>query len=115
MKWLLAFVFFLFLSSPVSSQTQLQVILNTDVRIDSVYVVHWTDKEVAHLPFTNNMTIKFKTRGIDFYHLNYMARGKNYYTPLMLDTGHIKIISHLDDKKIFLYAIILFKNMKKKN
>jgi len=105
MKWLTAFVFLLFLSLPVSSQTQLQLILNTDVPVDSVYVVRWTDKEVAHLPFKDTLTIKFKTRGIDFYHLNYTSNGKVYYTPLMLDTGHITIISHLDDKKIIVDSV----------
>ena len=51
--------------------------------------------------------MNFKTRGIDFYHLNYtMGDGKPYYVPLFLDTGKIKIVSHIENDKLVIDSVI---------
>ena len=82
----LLFIFFLF--APGTSQTRLQLILRTDKPIDSLLIIHWTDKEVSRVAYRDTLYVNFKTRGIDFYHLNYtIADGKPYYAPLFLDTG----------------------------
>jgi hypothetical protein len=104
-KLLLTFIFFIFLSFSVRSQTHLQLILNTDQPVDSAFIVHWTDREAIWLAFKDTLEINFKTRGIDFYHLNYIANGKNYFTSVFLDKGNIKIISHLDDKRIIVDSV----------
>ena len=75
------------LVNSAATQTQLQLVLHTNKLIDSAVVVHWTNREVAWLPFKDTLQVNFKTRGIDFYHLNYMTKGKNYFAALFLDTG----------------------------
>jgi len=101
----LSFSFFLFGSA--TSQTQLQLILNTDKPIDSLLIIHWTDKEVGRFLFGDTLYVNFKTRGIDFYHLNYtMGEGKLYYVPLFLDTGNIKIVSHIENEKLVIDSVI---------
>ena len=87
---LLVLAFLFFLTIPSKSQTHLQLILHTDKAIDSAMIIHWTDREIAWLPFKDTLQVEFKTRGIDFYHLNYkIGNGKNYFAPLFLDTGKI--------------------------
>lgn len=101
----LLFIFFLF--APGTSQTRLQLILRTDKPIDSLLIIHWTDKEVSRLAYTDTLYVNFKTRGIDFYHLNYtIADGKPYYAPLFLDTGTIKVISHIENEKLVVDSVI---------
>lgn len=92
-------------TSSAKCQTHLQLILNTNIPVDSVFVVHWTDQEKSWLPFKDTLDINFKTRGINFYHLNYVAKDQIYFAPLFLDTGHIKIISHLDNGKLVIDTV----------
>lgn len=87
--------------SPVAN-THLQLILNTDKPVDSAFIVHWTDREMIWLPFKDTLKVNFKTRGIDFYHLNYTAKGKNYFAALFLDSGNIKIVSHIENEKVII-------------
>lgn len=102
-KWLAVFTFILFPAFSAKSQTQLQLILNTEETVDSAFIIHWTDKEAIWLPFKDTLEVNFKTRGIDYYHLNYiMANGKNYFASLILDTGNIKIISHTENEKLII-------------
>src|SRR6185369_15362867 len=97
--FVLAFIFFL--AGSATAQTELQFILHTSKPIDSAMIIHWTDREVARLPFKDTLNLHFKTRGIDFYHLNYkIADGQNYFVPLFLDTGRIKIVSHIENEKL---------------
>jgi thiol-disulfide isomerase/thioredoxin len=103
---LLAFLSIFFLSTSATSQTQLQLILHTNKPIDSLLIIHWTDKEVSRLPYRDTLYVNFKTRGIDFYHLNYtMGDGKPYYVPLFLDTGRIKIVSHIENEKLVIDSV----------
>jgi hypothetical protein len=96
-----------FLSLSATSQTQLQLILHTNKPIDSLLIIHWTDKEIGRLPYNDTMYVDFRTRGIDFYHLNYiMGDGRPYYTPLFLDTGKIKIVSHIENEKLVVDSVI---------
>jgi hypothetical protein len=104
---LLLLVFCFFLAISVKAQTQLQLILHTSKKIDSAVIVHWTDREVAQLPFNDTLQVNFKTRGIDFYHLNYtIANDKNYFVPLVLDTGKIKIVTHIENEKLIIDSVI---------
>ena len=101
----LLFIFFLFASG--TSQTQLQLILRTDKPIDSLLIIHWTDKEIGRLAYRDTLYVNFKTRGIDFYHLNYtIGDGKPFYVPLFLDTGTIKVISHIENENLVIDSVI---------
>lgn len=106
-KLLLIILVISFLSASVTSQTQLQLILHTNKPIDSLMIIHWTDKEVGRLPYRDTLYVDFKTRGIDFYHLNYtMGDNKPYYSPLFLDTGKIKIVCHIENEKLVVDSVI---------
>ena len=104
---LLAFLFIFFLCKSGTSQTQLQLILRTDKPIDSLLIIHWTDKEIGRLAYRDTLYVNFKTRGIDYYHLNYtFGDGKPYYAPLFLDTGAIKVVSHIENEKLVIDSVI---------
>ena len=103
---LLVFAFLSFLINSARSQTHLRLILHTDKAMDSVLVVHWTDKEATWLPYKDTLYVNFKTRGIDFYHLNYKTgNNKIYYAPLFLDTGRITITSHIEIDKLIIDSV----------
>src|SRR6185369_17395145 len=93
--------FILFRAIAAESQTQLKLILNTNKPIDSAMIVHWTDREIARMAFKDTMEVNFKTRGIDFYHINYKTGAdKIYYAPVFLDTGKITVTSHIENEKL---------------
>lgn len=91
---------------PAKSQTNLRLILNTDKQLDSVLIIHWTDKEVFRDRFRDTINIDFKkTSGIDFYHFNYYNKNVNYYTPLYLDTGNLILSFRIKDDKLHVDSV----------
>src|SRR5258705_10920133 len=92
---------FYFFQIPAVCQTHLQLILKTDIPVDSAFIVQWNDRRSVRLAFKDTIEVDFKTKGIDYYHLNYkIANGKNYFVALYLDTGNIKIVTHIENEKL---------------
>jgi hypothetical protein len=105
-KWVTLLSLILFLTFPGKAQTHLQLILHTEKPIDSAFIVHWTDRESAWLPFTDTMQVDFKTTGIDFYHLNFkISDKKNYFASVFLDTGRIQLVAHIENEKIIIDSV----------
>ena len=93
-KWHAILVLISILSISAGAQTRLSLIMTTDKSVDSIYVVHWTDREIFADRYASNINIGFeKTSGVDFYHINYITKDHNYFTSVYLDTGNI--ILHL--------------------
>ena len=92
--------------APVYSQTHLTLVLKTTEPIDSAFIVHWTDKESLWLPYNDTLQMDFKTTGIDFYHINYTAKGKTYNTQLFLDTGNVEVITKIVNGKLTVDTVI---------
>lgn len=99
-------LFFLSCSTWVYSQTHLTLVLKTTEPVDSAFIVHWTDRETIWLPFRDTLHINFKTTGIDFYRINYVAKGKTYNTQPFLDTGHVKVITKIVNGKLIVDTVI---------
>jgi len=73
--------------------------------MDSAFILHWTNKESIWLPFKDTLHVSFKTTGIDFYHINYTKKDKNYNARIFLDTGHIEIVSSIKDEKLIIDTV----------
>lgn len=97
---------FLILFKNAHSQTQLTLILKTTQPIDSAFIVHYTNQESRWLLFKDTLTLNFKTRGIDFYHINYTAKGKIFNARLYLDSGNIEITSRIEKDKLLVENVI---------
>ncbi|MGE5519341.1 MAG: TlpA family protein disulfide reductase [Candidatus Dadabacteria bacterium] len=52
------------------------------------------------MPFYDTLQMDFNTTAPDFYHINYIAKGKNYFAPLYLEKGNMQITSAINNGKL---------------
>ena len=95
----LAFMLF-FSSGKIHAQTHLKLIIKTSLPIDSVMVVHFTDKESSWLAFKDTLDLDFKIRQMDFYHINYLQKEKVFNEKIYLDSGNITIFMRIENDKL---------------
>src|SRR5258705_979420 len=84
----------------IHAQTHLKLILETSLSIDSVVVVHFTDREISRMAFKDTLELDFKIKGMDFYHINYLQKEKIFNEKVYLDSGNITIIMGIENDKL---------------
>jgi thiol-disulfide isomerase/thioredoxin len=99
-------VLFTLISAKVFTQTHLRLILKASQPIDSVLVVHFTDKEFIQIPYKDTLELDFKIAVMDFYHINYVQKGKVYNAQLYLDPGNIEIFASIVNDKLNIDKVV---------
>jgi hypothetical protein len=98
----------------ICSQTHLKLILKTTLPIDSALIVHFTNQESSMLTYNDTLDIYFKIPHEDFYHINYMQKGKVFNEKVYLDSGDITIFMKIENDKLLIEKVIgspMFENV----
>ena len=106
MKNLIIFVACIFLYLSSAAQTNIRLILKTDIKIDTIKVFDVSSKESYTIRYSDTVDIKFKKQNIDLYNIRYFERGKMYWEQVWLDSGNITVKSHIDNSKLIIDTVI---------
>ncbi len=90
----------------ICSQTHLKLILKTDLPIDSALIVHFTNQQSSKHAFKDTLDINFNTGITDYYHFNYLQKGKWLNQKVYLDSGHITILMKIENDKLVIEKVI---------
>jgi len=96
---------FLF-SGEIFSQTHLKLILKTNLPIDSALIVHFTNQERSMQAFKDTLDMEFNAGLTDYYHINYMQKGKVFNQKVYLDSGHVTILMKIENDKLIIEKVI---------
>ena len=62
--------------------------------------------ESFRVPFKDTVELDFKTTGVDFYHINYLQKGKIFNAQLFLDSGSLEIFTSIENDKLVVDKVI---------
>lgn len=91
----------------VIGQTNIQLIVkNTGGHtIDKISVFDMSGKEVYELKYKDTVNIHFSEMNIDCFNIHYFEKEKMFRQQVWLDTGNIKIESHIDFGKLIIDSV----------
>lgn len=106
MKNLVILISVLILQLNATAQTNIRIILKTDLKIDSVNAFDVSFKESHSLKYKDTLDIRFNKQNIDLYNIRYFVNGKMYRQQIWLDTGNITIKAHTDKSNLIIDTVV---------
>lgn len=106
MKNLIFFITCIFLGLTSAAQTNIRLILKTDLKIDSIKVFDVSSKESYTGRYKDTVDIKFKKQNIDLYDIRCFERGKIYHKQAWLDPGNITVKARTDNSNLIVDTVI---------
>src|ERR1700733_5404509 len=106
MKKLIILVTLFAVQFKASAQTSIKVILNTNVKIDTVSIIDISQKEIHNFPFKDTINFKFNKQYVDCYNVRYFTKGKMYWKQIWLDAGNVTIKAHIDSTNLVIDTIL---------
>lgn len=98
---------FLFVSSSVYAQTNIEFILknSTLYRVDTVDAFDLSQTEFHNYDYKDTINMRFNKNNIDCYNIRYHENGKMFRAQIWLDTGNIKIEAHIDSNALIVDTV----------
>jgi peroxiredoxin len=106
MKNLIILIAGIILQLNAIAQTNIRIILRTDLKIDSVNAFDVSFKESHSFHYKDTLDIRFIKQNIDLYNIHYFVKGKMYRQQVWLDTGNITIKAHTDKSNLIIDTVI---------
>jgi Thioredoxin-like len=106
MKNLIILIACLTIQLSAIAQTNIKIILKTDLQIDSVDAFDVSFKEFHTFKFRDTLNMHFNKENIDLYNIRYFVKGKMYRQQIWLDTGNIIIKGHTDKLNLVIDTVI---------
>jgi hypothetical protein len=106
MKTFIISIFCLTLSLYASSQTNIKIILKTDLKIDRADVFDISQTEYHELSYGDTAIVKFQNQNIDFYNIRYFVSGKRYYKQIWLNPGNVTIKAHTTTSDLIIDTVM---------
>jgi hypothetical protein len=106
MKNLIILITLITIQLSAVAQTNIKIILKTDLKIDKVDAFDVSQKEIHDFSYKDTLDIKFDKQNIDLYNIRYFVGDKMYRQQIWLNPGNVLIKAHTTISDLIVDTVI---------